>query len=325
MAYPLPGGAPDGLAPDPPSGPVMAPGPTVAAMQLGVTLQGLRKARKMTGGQAAARTGRQRRQDLQDRKRQDPGRAEGHAHPAGPVRHHRARPRPPTGSLAELRAELLGLAELSCQDDYWTELSDLLDVPVRHLLALEAESSLITTYDQAVPPLVQTDAYARAAASALNPDSPRWRGGLGIRVLTRRRGVLKALAPPTYWALIQESALRRSPSADPAVMRGQLASLARHAAERKITLQVVPDDTGMALNTPGPFTLLRFHHPDVPSVVLQEAMTTIRASWTPAEVDACHLVFNSMATKALTPVASAALITRLLDEMPPGPAPAARR
>jgi transcriptional regulator with XRE-family HTH domain len=293
-------------------------------MQLGVTLQGLRKARKMTGGQAAAALG----GSAAKISRIEGGRIQVEQRDITRLLDLYGiteRAAAADQRLAELRAELLGLAELSCQDDYWTEMSDLLDVPVRHLLALEAESSLITTYDQAVPPLVQTDAYARAAASALNPDSPRWRGGLGIRVLTRRRGVLKALAPPTYWALIQESALRRSPSADPAVMRGQLASLARHAAERKITLQVVPDDTGMALNTPGPFTLLRFHHPDVPSVVLSEAMTTIRASWTPAEVDACHLVFNSMATKALTPVASAALITRLLDEMPPGPAPAARR
>jgi len=302
----------------------MAPGPTVAAMQLGATLRRLREAGRMTGGQAA------RALDASPAKisRIESGKTQVEQRDMrtlldlyGITEQAAAADR----QLAELRDELLGLAELSCQDDYWTELSDLLPVPVRHLLALEAESSLITTYDQAVPPMVQTDAYARAAASALNPDSPRWRGGLGIRVLTRRRGVLKALAPPTYWALIQESALRRSPSADPAVMRGQLASLARHAAERKITIQVVPDDTGMALNTPGPFTLLRFHHPDVPSVVLQEAMTTIRASWTPAEVDACHLVFNSMATKALTPQDSAALITRLLDEMPPGPPPTGRR
>jgi transcriptional regulator with XRE-family HTH domain len=299
----------------------MAPGPTVAAMQLGVTLRRRREARQMTGADAARAIG----GSPAKISRIEGGRTQVEQRDITRLldlygiteRAAAADPR-----LAELRAELLDLAELSCQDDSWTELSDLLPVPVRHLLALEAESSLITTYDQAVPPMVQTDAYARAAASALNPDSPRWRGGLGIRVLTRRRGVLKALAPPTYWALIQESALRRSPSADPAVMRGQLASLARQAAERKVTIQVVPDDTGMALNTPGPFSLLRFHHPDVPSVVLQEAMTTIRASWTPAEVDACHLIFNSLAAKALTPDASAALITRLLDELPPGPAPA---
>ncbi len=302
--------------------PVMASGPTVARIRLGAGLRRMRAAADLTGEEAA--------------------RAIHGSHPKisrieggkSPVRSE------DVAALLDLygvtdeavRQEMLGLADLSREDDWWTPLSRQdprqLTVNTRYLLALEAEASLIFTYEsQAIPVLLQTDAYARAAAASLTPndrrwhraDDRRWRGGLGIRVLARRRGLLKLEEPPRVWVLIQQAALTRVPGNDPAVLRDQLIELREIAADqdraRNIAIQVVPDNVGSALSAPGPFTLLRFDHQDVPTVVLMESMTTIRSSTQPGEVDHYQVIFDRLAIEALQPRASVELLDQLIRQM----------
>ena len=237
---------------------------------------------------------------------------------------------------AQVREEMLALAELSREDDWYAPLSQELTVNSRYLLALEAEASLLSVFEQgAVPALLQTDRYARAVTASLNPGgqtwrrggSHNWRGGLGIKVLARRRGLLKLPDPPRLWVLIQQAALTRSPSEDPAVLRNQLAELRTIAASRemqsRITIQIVPDRAGALLSAPGPFTMLKFGHPDVPGMVLTEAMTTIRSSTAPGELDHHKMIFNGLAIDAIKPRDTPGMLDQIIGQLPGGPAPAA--
>ena len=306
-------------------GPVMATGPTVARIRLGAIMQRMRSQAGLSGEDAARAIG-------------------GSAPKISKIENGRnaVLTKDVTALLdlyqvtdAQVREEMLALAQLSREDDWYAPLSQNLTVNSRYLLALEAEASLLSVFEQgAVPALLQTDRYARAIAASLNPagqtwrpaDSRNWRGGLGIKVLARRRGLLKLPDPPRLWVLIQRAALTRSPSEDPAVLGSQLAELRTIATsremQRRITIQIVPDSAGALLSAPGPFTMLKFGHPDVPSMVLTEAMTTIRSSTAPGELDHHRMIFNGLAIEAINPRDTPGVLDQIIGQLPGGSAPA---
>ncbi len=318
LAHAAHGTAPAKLPGAPGAGPVVAAGPTVARIRLGVALRRMREAARLDQEDAARALA------------ATPPKISRIEGGMSPVRAH------DVAALLDLygatdralREEMLGLADLSREDDWWAPLSRQLTVGNRHVLALEAEASLIMTYDsQAVPALLQTDAYARAAAAVLAADDRhwrtaerRWRGGLGIAVLARRRGLLRLPDPPRIWAVIQQAVLTRSPSSNPAVLTEQLTELRDLASGRgtaaQVTLQIVPHACTAALTAPGPFSLLRYDHQDVPTVVLTEAMTTLRSSTAAAEVDYTTLAFDRLAIEALDPPRSLALLDELIAQDP---------
>src|SRR6266568_347312 len=325
MAYSLAHAAPETAPADalaaPGAGPVMAAGPTVARIRLGAALRRMRAAARLDQEPAARALG---------ATQPKIARIEG-GMSAVRTQDVAALPGLYDVTAAALREEMLGLADLSREDGWWAPLSRDLTVANRHLLDLEAEASQIRVYDsQAIPALLQTDAYARAAASALAPDDRRWadrrgRGGLGTAALARRRGLLRLPDPPQVWALIQQAVLTRCPAANPAVLTGQLTELADLAAGRGIAtpliLQIVPDDCAAAAVAPGPFSLLRYDHQDVPTVVLTEAMTTLKSSTAPGEVDHTMLAFGRLMIDALHPGQSLELLGELIarrQRQPPG-------
>lgn len=314
------------VVPAPGTGPVMPAGPTVARIRLGVFMRRQRDAAGLSGEDAARAIG----GSAPKISRIEGGRS--------PVLDKDVR-----GLLdfyhvddEQIREEMLALAGLSREDDWWAPLATdrTLTVETRRLLGLEAEATLIEVYEpQAVPALLQTDAYARAAAAALNPggqqwrraDNRNWRGGLGINVLARRRGLLKLAGPPQLWVLIQQSALTRPPSEDPSVLRGQLADLRAVAADpelrRRIIIQILPDTARTILSAPGPFEILKFDHPDVPNIVLTESMTTIRSTSAPGELDHFKMVFSGMAIDAIQPRDTPAVLDQIIAGLPAEPAP----
>jgi transcriptional regulator with XRE-family HTH domain len=303
----------------------MAAGPTVARIRLGAFMQRMRKQTGLSGEDAARAIG-------------------GSAPKISKIENGRnAVLTKDVTALLKLykvtdpavREEMLALAKLSREDDWYAPLSKEISVNSRYLLALEAEASLLSVFEQgAVPALLQTDRYARAVTASLNPGgqawraagSRNWRGGLGIMVLARRRGLLKLPDPPQLWVLIQRAALTRSPSEDPAVLGNQLAELRNIATsremQRRITIQIVPDSAGALLSAPGPFTMLKFSHPDVPSVVLTEAKTTIRSSTAPGELDHHRMIFNGLAVGAIKPRDTPEVLDQIIGQLPSGSAPA---
>lgn len=206
---------------------------------------------------------------------------------------------------------LLQLAREGRAAGWWDDFSDVLTSPVRRALALESEASLIRVYDPlAVPAMLQTADYARAIALNRGPDDLVSLGGLDLRVLARRRAVIAPTIPPDpppprVWALIHESALETPPPGDHGILRAQLASLQKAAAQQHITVQIVPHATPATLSAPGRFTLLRFGGSfggsDVKDAVLIEETLTIRSLERLAEIDRHHQVWNDIANQSLQP------------------------
>jgi hypothetical protein len=222
----------------------------------------------------------------------------------------------------ELRDRMLGLADQSQEPGWYGMFPDVLSASMRHSLSLEAEASVIMTYDpMAVPALLQTSAYARSVASR-TPDDPRWRGGLGVRARARRRALLEVADPPRLWALIHEAVLARAPGGDPRILRGQLESIradvttARTGKAPNITVQIVPDYAQDALLAPGPFTILRFPHPDVGPFVCYETLSTIRCTNAPAEADAHQEIFDSLSIRARPPDLTVSMLDTFMKRLP---------
>ena len=269
--------------------------PTVARLLLGDRLRQLRTGARMDGNTAAAAI----RASAAKISRMESGQV--------PLRERDVRDLLTLYGLSDEgeRAALLDLAKRSCQPGWWDEFSDVLTASIRHHLSLESAAALIMTYDsQAVPALLQTDAYARGLTAG-EPDEMTWRGGLSPQVLARRRAVLGASEPPRVWALIQESALHRAPGGNQEILAAQLASLRTlAAADPTITVQIVPDAAPAVLAAPGPFAVLRYgpaNARDAPDLVLVEMLATIRCLERRTDVDHHRRLFDKLAVQAVRP------------------------
>lgn len=168
-----------------------------------------------------------------------------------------------------LREELLVLAEKSNQRGWWDAPWDLLPPGVRADLSREAAADLLICYDPlAVPAVLQTADYARALRMDLGWERP-WRAGLDARSLGRRREIISATDGPRVWALLTASILRRAK--DKRILQRQVAYLKKLPAAR-VSVQLVPDEAPVHAMAPGPFTLLRYGHHQLPDEVLLESI-----------------------------------------------------
>jgi hypothetical protein len=120
---------------------------------------------------------------------------------------------------------------------------------------LERDASTIETFELTlVPGRMQTEDYARAVLQA---------GLLGndvedhVRTRMERAEILDAESRPEYFAILNESILRR-PVGGKAVMRAQLEHLASMAQRPDITVQILPESVGAHISMTASFSLFRF-------------------------------------------------------------------
>jgi transcriptional regulator with XRE-family HTH domain len=279
-------------------------GPTIARLRLGVLLRSYRTAAGITGSQAAAAIN----ASGSKISRIESGLL--------PVRDE------DVAALLTLygvsadseRAEPLDLARQSSRPGRWDQYPGELPAHIKHALNLEAAAILIVTYDpHAVPALLQTPAYAAAAASY---DSLRgaWRGGLTPDLLGLRRDILARARPPRLWGLIDETVLQRQPGDGADVMTGpmgQLAQLADAAQSPSVTIQLVPRQAAVTTAAAGPFSILRLTTGrDIPDVVLLEELTTVTLLEQRRDVDRYWAFINQLAVEARTPQSSIQLLRR---------------
>src|ERR1700684_2287518 len=122
------------------------------------------------------------------------------------------------------REALLKLASGSNLPCCWQSYSDILPHWVEPYFGLEAAASFIREYElQFVPGLLQTEAYARAVIRLGNhtaEDEVIRRAEARIA----RQEILSRAEPPTLWAVMDESALRRV-IGGPEVMKEQIRHL----------------------------------------------------------------------------------------------------
>jgi transcriptional regulator with XRE-family HTH domain len=193
------------------------------------------------------------------------------------------------------------LAEEANKPGWWQRFHDILPGWFSMYVSLEGAASLIRSYEpHFVPGLLQTEEYARGvlesgAIGQTRPDDIECHVALRMR----RQGLLTREDAPCFWAVLDETALRR-PVGGPEVMRAQLDKLIEATTWSNVTLQVAPFDRGPHPGTYGPFVLFRFAEPELPDMVYSEYLTGAVYLDARSEV-ATHLeVMDRMAAQAAT-------------------------
>ena len=210
------------------------------------------------------------------------------------------------------RAVLLSLARQASSAGWWHTYSEVLPAWFEPYLGLEQAASVIRSYDvQFIPGLLQTPDYARAVARLADGLSEAGADQL-VELRMRRQQVLHRENPPHLWVVIDETALRR-PIGGRAVMLAQVDHLIRMSRRAHITIQVMPFSAGGHAAVGGPMIQLRFPEGLLPDLVYQEQLDSAIYLNKPAETVRYWDILNTVATEALPPEQSVAMLRRLAD------------
>ncbi|MGW2594552.1 DUF5753 domain-containing protein [Streptomyces sp. NPDC001515] len=183
------------------------------------------------------------------------------------------------------------------------------DVPAygRKVLGEEKRAASILSFNSSVlPGLLQTDDYASALFTESMPGTDAKKIALLVATRAQRRSVLRAAAPPSYLAVVDEAALRR-PMGGPAVMAGQL----RHTLDvienhRAVRVRVLPFSCGEHPLLGGSLSLLT--QPDGTAFAYVESFASGVSVVDAARVRMLTTMLDVARSKALDNVKSATLI-----------------
>lgn len=198
------------------------------------------------------------------------------------------------------RAYLVELASGSRALDWYDQPG--VPLPLAASWHLEQAADELRTYHvQFIPPLLQTDDYARAVCDIASTQRSRTHPlDFGVGLLQLRRQLLEGKRRPAYWAVIDESALIRN-IGGPQVQAGVLDALIQDVKSERITLQIAPMDQPIYLPCTGPFTVYRFTGPGRGDVVAAHSFAADRLVSGIDEVEPHLIAFNVLASVATKP------------------------
>jgi hypothetical protein len=162
-----------------------------------------------------------------------------------------------------------------------------------------------------VPGLLQTEEYAREVLRACGPTATE--AELDERVASRmkRAGLLDDPKEPKYWAILDETVLRRKVGGT-AVTARQLRHIASLIRSGRARIHVLPHDVGAHALLLGSVVLMEFD--DQPPVAYVEGVRTGRVDDDPAGVAAIQKLYALALGDALCWRESLALIEALAEE-----------
>jgi transcriptional regulator with XRE-family HTH domain len=144
------------------------------------------------------------------------------------------------------------------------------DIPYSTFIGLEAEAVSMLTYDQVIPGLFQTEAYARAIIVGTDPVIAPETLDQRVEVRMTRQVVLTKERAMEVRAVLDETCIRRLVGGKE-VMRRQLGRLLELAERPNVIIQVLPFGVGAHPGTMlGPFVVFGFEHSADPGVVYVE-------------------------------------------------------
>jgi hypothetical protein len=212
------------------------------------------------------------------------------------------------------REEFLDLARRANQPGWWHRYADLLPTWFETYLGLEQAATVIRTFElQFVPGLLQTPDYARAVTRLGHTRGEEVERRVELRM--HRQQLLGADGAPMLWAVIDESALRRSVSDEPEVLRAQLDHLKQMNQRPNVSLQIVPLSQGGHAAAGGSFTILRFAQPDLPDVVYLEQLTSALYLDKHSDTDHYAMVMDRLVAKLEPPDQAAAILDRIRESI----------
>lgn len=156
-----------------------------------------------------------------------------------------------------LLTRLMTLAREAKQEGWWNKYEDIAIDP---LIGLEIEAVQISSWESCVIPwMFQTKEYARAVVKGILPRIADHILDERVAARLKRQEIVTRESPPTFWALVDESVLRRRVGGSQ-TMCEQLKRMAEIAAGvPTVTLQIVPFGLGAHPGLDNTFTLLEFH------------------------------------------------------------------
>lgn len=207
--------------------------------------------------------------------------------------------------------DLMTLARQAREPSWWSQYKDLQLEP---FIGFEQEAVAITTYGMYyVPPLLQTEQYARSLIRAIqrkmDPDIVEQR----VEARLRRQQILYRPDPPRYRALLDEAVLYRQIGGQ-AVLVEQLDKVLAALAADIASVQVIPFTAGAHASADSNFDLLEFREDSGQhSVVFVESLISNLYQERPVEVARYREAIEYLRESALSLPESVALITRVRD------------
>lgn len=219
------------------------------------------------------------------------------------------------GVPADRREKLLDLATQANRSGWWHRYHEVLQNWFHSYVGLEGAAARIRTYEgHLIPGLLQTEDYARSLISSqLSASATSTQVEDRVRLRMERQRLFTRENPPRYWAVLDESALRRQVGG-PGVMRAQLEHLVDMTKYAHVTLQIMPFGYGAHASEGLPFVILRFAEEDLLDVVYLEQLTSALYLERPEDVDHYAGVMDRLAVQAEEPDKTADFISRILRE-----------
>jgi transcriptional regulator with XRE-family HTH domain len=202
-------------------------------------------------------------------------------------------------------ADLMNLARQAREPGWWTQYDDLKLSP---FIGLEQEASIITSFAMYfVPPLMQTEDYARAIIRGIERKIDPRILDQRVEARLRRQQLLDRDTPPRYRALLDEAVLYREVGGK-AVLRDQLGRIVQLAAEEKVTVQVIPFHVGAHGSADSNFDLLEFSGSPLPALVFVEGLVSHLYLERPSEIARYREALEYLRDAALSPKDSVNLV-----------------
>lgn len=201
---------------------------------------------------------------------------------------------------AEERDRLLGLARESRRRSWWQQYG--LDDSVATYVGLEDAAVAIQQYETSlVPPLLQTEAYARAVTAGTGPWLSDEQVDQLVATRMTRQALLSADRPLELWTILDEAALRRLVGG-PEVMRDQLDQLAARSRSPRVTVQVIGLEAGAHPGMDSAFAVLQLA--EVSDVVYVEGLMGYFFLQSQGDVVRYRRAFDQLRAVALSPADS---------------------
>ena len=213
------------------------------------------------------------------------------------------------------RDSLIQLARETRQKGWWHTWGDV-QPHFATYLGMESEASEIRQYTVVrVPPLLQTEDYARAVVTGGRIGTGKYPGPADriVEMLLERQRLARA-SPPHAQAVLDEAVLRRQVGGRE-VMRGQIEHLIELSSLQTMVLQFIPFTSGAYVALDLPFSVLGFADPADSDVVAVGYATGVLWLEDPAEVHSYNAFFHHLQAIALSPRDSVALMIEVLKEL----------
>jgi transcriptional regulator with XRE-family HTH domain len=196
-------------------------------------------------------------------------------------------------------AALMDLARGAREQGWWTQ---YLDLDLDPYLGLEQDATAITSFTTFyVPALLQAEDYTRAVISSIAPKMDPGILRQRIEVRMRRQQRLEQDNPPRYRVLLDEAVLHRV-IGGPEIMAAQLAKVLEAEKQGRVTVQVVPFETGAHVAQDSNFIFFEFEqNSSLSPVIFVEGLTGNQYLEKPAEINRYREAIDYLRDAALTP------------------------